>query len=144
LRGLLDVNVLVALMDPDHTLSERAHAWWAANQVFGWASCPVTENGLIRVLSNPNYSSSMKLSPAAVLTRLEQFVAATDHVFWPDLLSLRNTGIFEKHWIVGPAQITDIYLLALAASNDGRLVTFDRRIPRSAVPAAGPDCICLL
>jgi len=53
--ALLDVNVLVALFDPNHTLHEPAHRWFETERESGWATCPITENGLVRVLSNPKY-----------------------------------------------------------------------------------------
>jgi predicted nucleic acid-binding protein len=49
-RALFDVNVLIALFDPAHVHHESAHAWWKANQSSGWATCPLTENGFVRVL----------------------------------------------------------------------------------------------
>ena len=54
LASLLDVNVLVALFDPDHVHHEAAHVWFAATRGAGWATCPLTENGVVRVLSNPS------------------------------------------------------------------------------------------
>jgi uncharacterized protein len=70
--ALLDVNVLVALFDPDHVHHEAAHGWFAANRAAGWATCPLTENGLIRVLSNPAYAVTPE-TPAAIVQRLAAF-----------------------------------------------------------------------
>ena len=69
MRALLDVNLLIALLDPDHVFHERAHDWWEANRSAGWASCPLTENGVVRVMSNPNYSRQLRLTPAAVINK---------------------------------------------------------------------------
>lgn len=137
MRALLDINVLIALLDPDHAFHERAHVWWAANREAGWASCPLTENGVVRIMSNPNYSRQLHLTPADLVERLAQFADRTDHAFWPDDLSLRDGTAFDRARLHSARLLTDIYLLALAVRNGGRLVTFDAGIPLSAVPAAG-------
>ena len=136
MRALLDVNVIIALFDPDHVFHERAHFWWQANTESGWASCPLTENGVVRVMSNPNYSGKTRFTPGDLITRLREFAEQTDHEFWADDISLRNEKIFAKDRIHGSRQLTDIYLLALSAKHRGRLVTFDQGIPLSAVKGA--------
>ena len=133
MRYLLDVNLLVALIDPDHVHSNIAHRWWIETGKSGWASCPLTENGAIRILSNPNYSPTSKFTPKFLIGKLQGFVERYDHQFWPDDVSLRDENIFRTEMIFGPRQITDIYLLALAIKNDGCFVTFDTGIPTSAV-----------
>ena len=85
--ALFDVNVLVALFDPDHVHHRSAHDWLAANREAGWATCPLTENGLVRILSNPTYSGRRTTIEDAV-DRLEAFRASGDHRFWPDTVSL--------------------------------------------------------
>src|SRR5580692_358973 len=94
MRALLDVNVIIALLDPDHAFHERAHSWWAANIRSGWASCPLTENGVVRIMSNPNYSGTMQFTPADLIGRLRQFAEQSNHEFWPDNVSLRDEKIF--------------------------------------------------
>jgi toxin-antitoxin system PIN domain toxin len=143
MRGLLDVNFIIALLDPDHAFHERSHTWWAANSKSGWASCPLTENGVVRIMSNPNYSEKVKFSPSSLIDRLQKFAAQTDHEFWPDDISLWNEEIFVAERIHGSRQLTDIYLLALAAKHLGRLVTFDQGIPLSAVIGAKSDNLCI-
>ena len=135
--ALLDVNVLVALFDPDHVHHEAAHEWFAVHRVGGWATCPLTENGLTRVLANPAYGGPAQ-RPEDVVRRLRAFCGSGDHVFWPDAVSLRDTALFSSPMPVGHRQVTDIYLLALAVRNDGRLATFDRAIPVAAVTGATP------
>lgn len=143
MRALLDVNVIIALLDPDHAFHERAHAWWAANLKRGWASCPLTENGAVRVMSHPNYSAKMQFTPADLIGRLQKFAMQSNHEFWPDKISLRDGEIFSREKFHSSRQLTDLYLLALAVENHGRLVTFDRGIPLSCVLHAQPANLCV-
>ena len=133
--SLLDVNVLVALFDPLHLHHEAAHAWFAANRRKGWATCPLTENGLARILSNPSYPGRGTTLLDA-LQRLETFRLGGDHTFWPDSVSVRDASLFRGEHIGGHRRLTDVYLLALAVSRGGRLATFDRRISIAAVVGA--------
>ena len=131
-RSLLDVNVLVALFDPDHVYHDLAHDWLADNLHAGLATCPMTENGFVRVLSNPAYGAVVHRIPD-LMARLEAFCASADHHFWPDDVSLRDTSLFDAAVVGGHRQLTDVYLLGLAKKKGGRLVTFDRAIPTRAV-----------
>jgi toxin-antitoxin system PIN domain toxin len=140
--ALLDVNVLVALFDPAHENHDDAHRWFGRNRKYGWATCPITINGCIRVLSNPVYPI-VKATPAEVAERLRDFCAA-DHHFWADSVSLTDESLFRPAMIGGHQKITDAYLLGLAVRNHGRLATFDRSIPLKAVPAAGPANLVLI
>jgi predicted nucleic acid-binding protein len=63
-------------------------------------------------------------------------IAATDHAFWPDDISLLDEGLIDRNHVLGPKQLTDIYLLALAVKHGGRFVTFDQGIPLAAVRGA--------
>lgn len=132
---LLDVNVLVALFDPDHVHHEAAHAWFEPSRSTGWATCPLTENGVVRVLSNPAYGAEPE-RPSALLGRLRSFCSSGGHVFWPDDVSLRSAKVLRAGAALSHATLTDVYLLALAVAHDGLLATFDRRIPVSVVPGA--------
>ena len=133
--ALLDVNVLVALFDPDHPHHEAAHLWFGRDGRAAWATCPLTENGLVRVLSNPAYSPA-RLSPGAVVERLRAFCRSGEHEFWPDEVSLLDSRLFRSPGPVGYRSVTDVYLLGLATARGGRLATFDRRIlVRSVVGA---------
>jgi len=143
MRALLDVNVIIALLDPDHAFHERAHAWWAANMKRGWASCPLTENGGVRVMSNPNYSEKARFTPGDLIGRLRKFAGQSNHEFWPDKISLRDEKIFATERIHSSRQLTDLYLLALAVENRGRLVTFDRGISISCVSNAKAANLCV-
>lgn len=144
MRALLDVNVVIALLDPDHAFHERAHQWWAASSKSGWASCPLTENGVVRIMSNPGYSQGARFTPGDLIARLHTFARQTNHEFWPDDLSLRDGSVFAAERIHGSRQVTDLYLLALAARHKGRLATFDDGISLSAVRTAKPSNLCVV
>jgi toxin-antitoxin system PIN domain toxin len=135
-RSILDINVVIALLDQDHALHERAHAWWAAHAKAGWASCPITENGIVRIMSHPAYSSNTQFTASELVARLRTFVEQTNHEFWPDDVSIRDATAIVADRIHGGRQLTDLYLLALAVQHRGRLATFDQSIPTSAVLAA--------
>jgi toxin-antitoxin system PIN domain toxin len=129
--ALLDVNVLVALFDPAHVHHDAAHDWFGEQRPRGWATCPITENGLIRILSNTSYSDPPE-APLDVVARLQQFCESGDHHFWSDDISLRDL----RPQSLSHKQITDVYLLALAHHRNARLATFDRSIPLASVAAA--------
>ncbi len=136
MRHLLDINVLIALLDPDHVFHQRAHVWWG-EQGRAWASCPLTENGLLRIMASAAYSKATCFTLAGLATRLCTFAGSSDHAFWPDLLSIRDPRHFRHASILSSKHLTDLYLLALAVENQGCLVTFDQRTPLNAVPTAG-------
>lgn len=136
MRSLLDANVLIALFDEEHVFNDRAHGWLEIHATDGIATCPVTENALVRILSHPNYSKTLRCTPAELIDALSDFVNDHDHEFWADSVSLRGSAHFSPERILGSRQITDIYLLSLAMKHGARLVTFDERIPLSAVPDA--------
>jgi uncharacterized protein len=110
-RSLLDVNLLIALLQPDHVHHVSAHKWWAKNRSAGWASCPLKQNGFVRIVSQPRYPKPVPT--AAALSLLAEQVLQTDHAFWPDDISLLDSRKFDFDRILGPKQLTDIYLLML-------------------------------
>lgn len=120
----------------------RAHGWWAQNESNGWASCPLTQNGFLRILSQPSYRVSVPLSEA--FRRLSEVTERDHHKFWPDDVSLLDHKRIIRERVLGPKQLTDIYLLALAVKHDGRLVTFDRAIPLNAVREAKPHHVVVI
>ena len=144
MRSLLDVNVLIALLDPDHSLHERAQRWWKANSRFGWASCPITENGFVRILSNITNADGGRLSPHILIRDLSDFVLVSDHEFWPDDVSLLDEKIFARSKVISAGAVTDIYLLALATIHIARLVTFDTRIKRDSVIGSKDTNLCII
>ena len=142
MRALLDVNVLIALFDSDHVDHKRARAWFAVEVKHGWASCPVTENGFVRIVSQPRYPS-----PVPTALAVEKLARATQNehqAFWSCDLSLLDERIFDRSRIHGARQVTDAYLLALAVAHAGRLVTFDRTIALAAVVGARPENLVVL
>ena len=141
--ALLDVNILIALFDPDHVHHDLAHDWFADHRSAGWATCPVTENGFIRVVSNPKYHADAPRS-ATVIEHLRKFCASGDHHFWADRVSLRDESLFKLAAARGHRQITDVYLLGLAKTMGGALATFDRTIPLAAVKGAKPSTLILV
>lgn len=136
MRSLLGINVLIALLDANHAFHQRAHQWWGANIKSGWASCPLTENGVVRIMSNPGYSQTLRLTAMDLINRLKLFSAKTNHEFWPDDLSLRDGAVFIAERMHSSRLLTDIYLLGLAVAHGGRLATFDQGISLSVVAAA--------
>jgi uncharacterized protein len=143
MRHLLDINVLIALLDPNHTFHQLAHQWWSQDDR-PWASCPITENGLIRIMASTSYSKNSQLSVADVTTLLSVFTANTDHEFWSDHISFRDENEFQHASILSSKHLTDLYLLALAAKNNATLVTFDQNIPLSPVRSAKSENLLIL
>ena len=127
---LLDVNLLLALSDPMHVHHDTAHQWFTEIGQQAWATCPLTENGFIRVASHPNYPNRPGDVPA-VSAILQQLYAAKGHQFWPEDISILD--ILEPGAIITHAQVTGVYLLGLAVHNNGKLATLDQRIPAQAV-----------
>jgi len=144
MRALLDFNVIIALLDASHVFHERAHDWLALNGALGWASSPLTENGVIRIMSNPGYSRQARFTPGDLIARLKQFTRQSDHEFWPDDLSFCDGKSFVTEHLHGSRLLTDIYLLGLAIKHGGRLVTFDQGIPLSAVRNAKIENLLVL
>jgi hypothetical protein len=140
-RFLLDVNVLIALVDPAHVQHDAAHDWFDRHARAAWATCPVTENGLLRIVGHPRYPNSPG-TPAAVAELLAGLRALPGHSFWPDDISLLDARI-DSTRLLHPAQVTDSYLLALALAHGGQLATFDRRLVVDAVQG-GAQALCVL
>jgi uncharacterized protein len=134
MRALLDVNVLIALLDSDHSLHARATQWFAQHARAGWASCPITQNGCVRIMSHPGYPNALPVS--AVAERLAEATASGLHEFWPDDISVLDRKLIDAGRIHGPRQVTDLYLLALAVRHAGRFATFDHSIAVDAIKGA--------
>jgi len=134
MRALLDVNVLIALLDSDHTSHAAAFAWFKEHAREGWASCAITQNGCVRIMSNPGYPNALPIQ--SVMARLAYACEEDIHEFWSDDVSLLDPSTVDSTRIHGPRQLTDIYLLALAVRHEGRFVTFDSVIPLAAVRKA--------
>ena len=135
--ALLDVNVLIALFSPDHIHHDAAHDWFADHRQCGWATCSITENGLVRILAHP--SSGLGLRAADVADRMRRFRTSGGHHFWTDRHSVSDASIFDLALISSPRHVTGIHLLGLAVSQQGCLATFDASIPWQAVADATRD-----
>jgi len=131
---LLDVNILIALCDGHHEHHAEASAWFVAHQAQGWASCPLTQNGAVRIMSLPSYPGRRPI--AQVVAQVGAMCASKHHRFWPDDLSITDSGPFLHRHLLGPNQITDVYLLALAVRHQARLLTIDSAIPVQVVNGA--------
>jgi toxin-antitoxin system PIN domain toxin len=141
-RALLDVNVLLALFDSDHVDHTRARRWLDSTVESGWASCAITQNGFIRVISQPRYPSPV--SPAVAIDLLAVACSSPYHEYWPCDISLLDDGVIDATRLHGPRQVTDAYLLALAVHRGGRLATFDLTVALSAVRGATDTHITIL
>ena len=139
---LLDINVLVALLDSDHIDHKGARSWIDQEIDSGWASCAITQNGFVRIVSQPRYPSPV--SPVVAIQRLRKACATRHHAFWHCDVSLLDEDRVDRLRLHGPRQVTDAYLLALAVAHDGRFATFDRSISRSAVAGATADHLVVL
>lgn len=142
MRALLDVNVLIALLDAGHIHHRLATQWLGSHLDSGWASCPITQNGCLRILSQPAYPGAQPV--AQVVQRLAEAVAHPSHEFWADSLSLLDPTVLKGWTLTGHRQVTDAYLLALAVHRQGCFVTFDARVPLSAVVGARAQHLVLL
>lgn len=128
---LLDVNVLIALIDPMHTHHARAHDWFAS-QASVWSTCPLTENAVLRIVGHGRYPEGPG-SPAEVVAILSSLCAQPGHQFWADDLSLLDHPAIDHGRLLSHAQLSDTYLLALALHHGGQLATFDARLVSDAV-----------
>lgn len=142
MRALLDVNVLIALLDAAHMHHARATQWLQKEIAQGWASCPLTQNGCLRIMAQPAYPQALPLT--AVASRLAQAAAHPAHAFLADDYSLLDAN--QVHWqhLLGHRQITDSYLLGLAVRHQCCFVSFDARLNLHAVPGARAEHLIIL
>ena len=130
---LLDVSVLIALCDSAHEFHDEASAWFRQIQPDGWATCPLTENGLVRILGHPSYPGGPG-SPAKARPLLQALVRTPGHSFWSDEISIGDSAAFPSLARTTAANLTDLYLLALAVHHGAAFATFDRRIDPAVLP----------
>jgi len=131
--ALLDVNVLVALFDADHLHHEAVHDWFADNRDGGWATCPLTESGFVRVSSNRKVTPAAR-RPEEAIRLLRELTALAGHAFWTDDTSIARSRWIAAERLLGHGQVTDAHLVALSLRRRGRLVTFDRGIAEVLPP----------
>ena len=142
MRSLYDVNALIALLDRNHAAHAAVSAWFIGNIEQGWASCPLTQNGCLRILSQSRYPNPLNLAEA--FERLRAAASTQYHQFFPDDISILDGALVDVRRLSGYRQLTDIYLLALAVAHDARLVTLDTHIPLGAVQGANGDHLVVI
>jgi toxin-antitoxin system PIN domain toxin len=131
-RYLPDVNVLIALIDPAHVQHDRAHVWFKAMGKGAWATCPLTENGVLRIVGHSRYPNSPG-TPSAVAQLFAVLRTVGSHEFWPDDVTLFDARRIDCARLLDSGQVTDTFLLALAQAHGGKLATFDRHLVTDAV-----------
>lgn len=142
IRHLLDVNVLIALIDPAHVQHEQVHDWFGRVGHRAFATCPITENGLLRIVGHPRYPNSPG-PPSVVRAALEAIRGLEGHQFWPDSISLVASPLADAALLSSHSRVTDSYLLALARANNGKLATLDQRLATEIV-ADGKSALTLI
>jgi len=142
MRALLDVNVLIALLDADHVMHHKARAWFAEHAAYGWASCAITQNGCVRIMSHHAYPNGR--SVLEVATRLRMATSQPEHEFWSESVSILDPRRVDPSRIHSPRQLTDVYLLALAVARIARFVTFDQSIVLDAIVGADASHLVVL
>jgi uncharacterized protein len=142
--ALLDVNLLIALAWPTHVHHGAALAWFQENQALGWATCPLTQSGFVRISSNEKALPDAKTPQEAVLL-LRRIVALPHHQFWQDDVSLATSSLFDATRLTGYRQVTDAHLVTLALHRGGRLATVERKI-QTLVPRghAATEVVCAI
>lgn len=142
MRALLDVSVLIALLDFNHRDHIKAMNWFQSNLNRGWATCPITENGCIRILSQPKYGNPLSISDA--VQRLRALISSPYYEFVPDNISLHDNLVVNDQLLQGPKQLTDTYLVALAVKHNMRFATLDTGIRLNAVIGASQSNLVVI
>ena len=130
MTSLLDVNVLISLLDANHAHHQAVMGWFGQNND-RWASCPITQNGYLRIVTQDKYPNAISIKEA--IKTLSQAVSTPGHECLSDDISLLDQQLFAHEHIQGPKQLTDIYLLALSVFHGARFVTLDEGVPHVAV-----------
>lgn len=140
--SLLDVNFLIALLDENHLHHSAACAWMDEHIDDGWASCPITQNGCMRILSQPSYPNAIGVQEAVRLLR--GATSTRHHHFVADDASLLDSTLVDSQRLLSARQVTDVYLLALAVAHGMRFVTLDRSVSPNAVLGADETSLVVL
>ena len=144
MRSLIDVNILIALLDDTHSAHSRAHAWLATARD-GIATCAIVENGAFRIMTQASYGGTRVAHTLPIV--LDAFRTTTthcDHQRFAQSISLADPTLFDHSRLLGPRQLTDVYLLGLAVAHHAALVTLDRSIPVTAVRGAKASQLVVL
>jgi uncharacterized protein len=140
---LLDVNVLIALAWPSHAHHEAAHRWFSLGNEEGFATCPMTQCGFVRISANPRIIPDA-VSVETALIHLRMIAAHPRHVFWADHVDVSLESELPTSNLRSHRQVTDFYLAALAFERNGKLATFDRGIPRTLENTPLADSVTLI
>ena len=135
MRALLDVNVLIALFDQDHVSHKAAMTWFAAHATEGWASCPITQNGCVRIMSNPSYPNPLPVQ--ALITRLAQACA---HRYINSGLTAESLGSGLLRRDANSRSEADYRCIPSRARRASRRQTCDIRRPDIAFSRSEGDC----
>jgi len=142
---LPDINILIALHDPQHVGHNKAHSWFTSEGQRGWATCPLTENGFARIISHTIYPNSVSgVTDALQILGNMITTHSVSYQFLPDSVSLNDRSLFDPSLIAGPKQITDIYLLGLCQQYGGTLVTLDSGITTTAIVSPHAELLRIL
>ncbi len=139
---LADINVLLARFDRKHPNHERVNRFFVRKEIEAVATCPLTENGFVRIFANPAYLTGPGNFGEA-LTQLRRIRTIPGHRFIPDDLTIDSPSAFTNLSTIGPKQLTDLYLLALAVRHKTRFVTFDEKIPAHLVKGGSTACLVI-
>ena len=126
---MLDLNLLLALAWPLHIHHDPAHSRFDREALPGWATCPLTQLGFVRLSSDPAFTSDA-VSPTEALTLLQDITAMDGHEFRSNNVDCVSAAFANVMQIAGHRQVTGAYLLSLARKRSGCLATLDRRMSR--------------
>lgn len=124
---LLDVNVLIASIDPGHVAHNRVREWHRQLGPTTWATCPFTQAGFVRIVSNPHFHDQV-ISVREACELLASLTARPGHRYWAADMTFGEAVARFAGNLSGHKQVSDAYLLGLVISNQGRLVTLDKGI----------------
>ena len=140
--ALLDVNVLIALAWPNHVHHDATRRWFTEHRGDGWATCPLTEAGFVRVSCNPS-AVQHTVTPSEAIAVLQRLKRLESHSFWPldrSIVALPREIVAR---LQGYRQITDAVLLAAAIQRGGTLTTLDGGLAR-LVGEGERDSVCVI
>lgn len=130
---LLDINVLIARQDANHEHHKLVSRWLHENSNKGWATCPITENGFVRILGHPSYPGWPGTPVLSALALRELISSIPGHEFISDEISIADERIFKSLKETKSRDVTDLYLLALAVQDNCRFATLNERINSKAI-----------
>lgn len=131
---LLDANLLIALTHAAHVHHAEAHAWFHAVPKRRWATCALTQLAFVRLSCNPKINPDAP-TPPQVMKALDELVSHPQHEYWDEPGPPVGAVLLRHPSLVGHRQVTDAYLLSLAAARSHCLATLDRGLLSLAAAA---------